>query len=162
MFLLVYRGQEYSESPAPEEGISKEHGQVRTPLSHGNSLLFCLPSKRRLSCQNVGPGPDWSVEWIFTSLISATANRQSSKGRRQNRGGRGVRRLQDHFTWIRQCGAGGLVPRASWHAILQTPHNALQQVQTHMLIYSAVASKHTDLMFHFTPTATLTLTYVGL
>lgn len=62
-------------------------------LSHGYSLLFFLSSKGRLSCQNVGLGPDWSFEWIVTSLISATANRQSSKGSRQNRGGRGVRRL---------------------------------------------------------------------
>lgn len=93
MFTPVYKGQEYRLSPIPEEGISKEYGQVRNLLSHGNSLLFCLPSKRRLSCQNVGPGPDWSFEWIFTSLISVTANRQSSKASRENRGGRGVRRL---------------------------------------------------------------------
>lgn len=74
----------------PEEGISKEHGQVRTLLLRGNSLLFSLPSKKRLSCQNVGLGPDWSFEWIFTSLISATANRRSSKASRENRGGSGV------------------------------------------------------------------------
>ncbi len=93
MFMLECKGQEYRLSHIPEERISKEYGQVRTLLSHGNSLLFCLPSKRRLSCQNAGLGPDWSFEWIFTSLISATANRQSSKGSRENRGGRGVRRL---------------------------------------------------------------------
>lgn len=90
---VVCKGQDYRLSPIPEEGISKEYGQVRTLLTFSNSLLFCLPSKRRLSCQNVGPGPDWSFEWIFTSLISSTANRQSSKGSRENRGGRGVRRL---------------------------------------------------------------------
>lgn len=86
-------GQEYRLSSLPEEGISDEYGHVRTILSHGYSLLFFLSSKRRLSCQNVGLGPDWSFEWIFTSLISATANRQGSKGSRENRGGRGVSRL---------------------------------------------------------------------
>jgi len=87
------KGQEYRSSSIEEKGISKEYGQVRSLLSHGNSPLFCLPSKKRLSCQNVGPGPDWSFEWIFTSLISTTANRQSSKESSENRGGRGVRRL---------------------------------------------------------------------
>lgn len=79
--------------PYQREEFLKNMVKSETPLSHGNSLLFCLPSKRRLSCQNACPGPDWSVEWIFSSLISATANRQSSKGSSENRGGRGVRRL---------------------------------------------------------------------
>lgn len=55
--------------------------------------LFTPPSKRRLSCQNVGLGPDWSFEWIYTCLISATANRHGSKQSRENRGRRGVSRL---------------------------------------------------------------------
>ncbi len=87
--MFQYKGQENRLCPIQAEGISKEYGQVRTLLS----LLFCLLSKGRLSCQNVGLGPDWSFEWIFSSLISAIANRQSSKGNRENRGGRGVRRL---------------------------------------------------------------------
>lgn len=77
----------------PEEGISKEHGQGRNPFVTWQFTPFLPAVKEEIKLSNACPGPDWSVEWIFSSLISATANRQSSKGSRENRGGRGVRRL---------------------------------------------------------------------
>lgn len=109
-------GPEYRLSPIPGEGISNEYGQVKAVLSHGYSLLFFLPSKRRLSCQNVGLGPDWSFEWIFTTLISGTANRQSSKGSTENRGGRGVKEALgslylDSAVWRWWISALGLMAR---------------------------------------------------
>lgn len=72
--VVVCKGQEYRLPPIPEKGISKEYGQVRTLLYFSNSLLFCLPSKKRLSCQmwvlvQTGLLSGYSLVWSLPLLI---------------------------------------------------------------------------------------------
>lgn len=124
----------------------RNHPLCRTGQDTG---ALCVLSRRRLSCQAVGPGPDWSAEWIFTSLISATANRLSSKGEQGEQGReRGKTALRSLYLdsaarrwWI---SAPGLMARQS----ANTPQHSTTGTNTHRLVLDRVAGKHTHITTH--------------